>query len=148
MLKLIHHLLYENNYVVMVLSAIFVAIIGFTTFMSSADVWAKAPEQPTIVLFKASWSAASRDVAPMVQDLSTQLSLPVTVIDVDDATAAKSAKDLGLEIPKGEIPQVLLVKRGQTSLLFDGNEYRYGKRDVVKTTLIHNIQQALGKPGS
>jgi thiol-disulfide isomerase/thioredoxin len=119
---------------------------GMFGLESLSSAWSKPPDKPTIVFFKANWSAASRDVMPLVQDMSSQWQVPMTVIDVDDNTASDTAKGLGLDIPKGDIPQVLLVKRGGVTLLFDGHEYHYGQRDVVRSTLLKNLQQALGTP--
>ncbi len=100
-----------------------------------------ARQNATIVVFNANWCASCRTIVPVVQDVGRQNQLPVVVIDVDYADAPKQARSYGLSIPTGELPQVYYVVPGSSSLLFDGKQYKFGMSDLVRATILQNLQE-------
>ena len=93
-----------------------------------------------MIVFTAKWCASCRSIVPIVQQLGTQNNMPVTVIDVDAPNAPAQARDNGLSIPTNELPQVYQTSGGGTKLLFDGRQYKFGLDDLVRATILHNLQ--------
>jgi thiol-disulfide isomerase/thioredoxin len=96
-----------------------------------------------LVVFSANWCASCREIVPVVRDVAGQNSLGVTEIDVDSQTAPKQAQSMGLSIPNEEPPQVFYVNRGHATLIYNGKGYKFGSGNVVRTTLLQNLQRVL-----
>jgi len=117
--------------------------VGVAGTLTSKPAWAAKKTANSLVMFTASWCAACRPVGPIVQDVAGQNNLSYQSIDVDFQNAPAMAADYGLTIPNADLPQVYLVKGGRVSLLFDGRGFRLGKEEIVRTTILNNLQQSL-----
>ena len=115
--------------------------LALVMLMAMVPIAEAARQNATIVVFNANWCASCRTIVPVVQDVGRQNQLPVVVIDVDYADAPKQARSYGLSIPTGELPQVYYVVPGSTSLLFDGRQYKFGMSDLIRATILQNLQE-------
>ncbi len=104
----------------------------------------EAASRTSIVVFSAKWCASCREVTPIVREIGQQNGIQVQEIDVDAQNAPAQARTYGLSIPSGNLPQVYLVQGGTSSVLFDGSNYRMGRGQIVRTTVLQNLQRAQG----
>lgn len=131
----------------LVVSRKFLTVLGLAVMgVALAGFSLAANTKNAVVIFTASWCANCRDVVPVVQEIAGQNGLTVQQIDVDSQTAQSQARTFGLTIPTSELPQVYLLNKNNVSLIFDGKRYQYGRADVVRATLLQNLQRDLG-PG-
>lgn len=118
--------------------------LGLVGMSLAINLWAQAAGRSTVVVFEANWCASCREVIPVVREIAGQNGLGVQEIDVDAQNAPAQARSYGLNIPTGDLPQVYLVTNGSSSVLFDGRNYRFGKTDVIRATVLQNLRQSLG----
>lgn len=119
---------------VSLMAVVWVSLYGLT----------EAASRTSIVVFSAKWCASCREVTPIVQEIGQQNGIQVQEIDVDAQNAPAQARTYGLSIPSGNLPQVYLVQGGTSSVLFDGSNYRMGRGQIVRTTVLQNLQRGLG----
>jgi thioredoxin 1 len=90
-------------------------------------------EQPVLVDFWASWCAPCRMIAPMVEDLATEMTGRVTVLKMDiDANPATPGR-LGVM----SIPTLIIFKDGQPA------DRTVGYRSNLKIDLMEKLQALL-----
>jgi thiol-disulfide isomerase/thioredoxin len=94
------------------------------------------------VVFNANWCASCREVLPIVRDVASQNGIMVREIDVDDQRAPSQARQLGLDIPSNDPPQVYLIHNGGISLVLDGRNFQYGKPELIRSRLLQNLQRS------
>jgi thiol-disulfide isomerase/thioredoxin len=114
---------------------VLIALIGLVlpTFASSG--------KDQFVVFTANWCASCREVLPIVQEVAAQNAITVREIDVDDQRAPSQARQLGLDIPSNDPPQVYLIHNGGISLVLDGRNFQYGKPALIRSRLLQNLQR-------
>lgn len=125
------------------LGAVTLGLVGVSLAMM-----VQAAARSTVVVFEANWCASCREVIPVVREIAAQNNLGMQEIDVDAQNAPAQARNYGLNIPTGDLPQVYLVTNGSSSVLFDGRNYRFGKTDAIRATVLQNLHQSLGSGAS
>ncbi len=116
-------------------------VVALTVSKGLLSAW--AVNKPTMVVFTANWCASCREVVPIARDIASQNNLSITEIDVDSATAPKQAEGLGLSMPHDEPPQVFLVNKGRSSLIYNGKSYKFGYQDAARSMILQNLQSSL-----
>lgn len=123
------------------IALLILTVVSLTVSKGFLSAWAAS--KATMVVFTANWCASCREVVPMIRDIASQNNLSITEIDVDSATAPKQAEGLGLSLPHDEPPQVFLVNKGRSALIYNGKAYKFGYQDAARTTILQNLQRSL-----
>jgi thiol-disulfide isomerase/thioredoxin len=123
-------------------------LIGLGIVIGGIAAVAHAAEKGTMVIFTAGWSASCREVLPIVRDIANTNGLTLKEVNVDDQNAPSQVSKFGLKVPTSDPPQVFLVTGNKVTLLFDGSRYSYGRGDMVRTTVLQNLQRQLGAGAS
>ncbi|MBY0449407.1 MAG: hypothetical protein K2X01_02115 [Cyanobacteria bacterium] len=118
---------------VLMLSAVFMA------FFSSVHA-ANGNQPGQLVLFSADWSASSQVITPIVQAIATEKQLSLTVIDVDKSQAPKQASRFGLEIPRGDIPQIYWIRGGVPMSVYSPNEALSDEPEQMKQKILSRLR--------
>lgn len=118
-------------------------VLGFA--LSVAVVLTKpapafAQQGNQLIVLTANWCANCRSMIPIVQDTARQNRMSVTLIDVDQQSAPKQAKEFGIPILSRDLPQVFLVSPSGTRLVLEGKNYTYGDDELVRSDLLQALK--------
>jgi len=120
-------------------------LIGLSLVVNGSPVPAASPEN--LVLFTAEWCAKCRVVDTPLKQVGQTYNIPLVVIDVDASDAQKKAGDLGLKIPKGDLPQGFLVVPSGATQILDAETAQTKSGDALTQWLQTRIQPLLsGSP--
>lgn len=101
--------------------------------------------QATVVVLTASWCGTCREIIPVVQRVANSASQPlqVVILDVDDNSSPNRARQYGITITGSDVPQVYLFNEGKTTLLFSGENYKFGKSQEAERQIRQQIESSL-----
>ena len=124
------------NYVLLLNTLLAVFFSCFFSRIEAAD--GNQPGQ--LVVFTADWSASCQIITPVVQSIATEKQLSLTVIDVDKPQAPKQASRFGLEIPRGDIPQIYWIRGGVPLAVYNPNEALSDEPEQMKQKILSRLR--------
>ncbi len=121
---------------------VLITLLAITALIGLVVPALAASGKDQFVVFNANWCASCREVLPIVREVAMQNGILVREIDVDDQRAPSQARQLGLDIPSNDPPQVYLIHNGGISLVLDGRNFQYGKPELIRSRLLQNLQRS------
>ena len=111
-------------------------IVAFAARNPDAPQKAATASGPAVITLTASWCGTCRELLPVIQRVAqAQSNMKFVMLDVDQGTSPNEARQYGVTVSGGDLPEVYAFRNGKTTLIFTGRNYRFGQTAKAESQL-------------